>query len=117
MQNIEKYLKTDEYKSRTQLRAETGLSDRDLRREIAALKKHRPVIYRSDANFRGYRLARPLDGLTPEETEKELDAVNHCIAEIESRKAAMSHYECTYIAYAKVAEKKLSVAVVGERYD
>lgn len=117
MQNIENYLNSKEFKSRAQLRAETGLNDRDVRREIAALKKRRPVICRSDSNCRGYRLARPLDEMTAEETEKELEAVNHCIAEIESRKAAMNNYECSYIAYAKVARKRLSVLAVGERYD
>lgn len=115
MQNIENYLNTSEYKSRAQLRAETGLDDRALRREIERLKKHRPVLYSSSR--RGYRLVRPLDGLTPKEMAEELAEINRCIADIEARKSALSNYECSYIAYAKVAEKRLSASVVGERYD
>lgn len=53
---IEKYLNSHEFKTREQLQEETGLCDREIRKQISELKNRRVVIYSSSRS--GYRLAK-----------------------------------------------------------
>lgn len=45
--NIEDYLSSTKYTTRKELVEKTNLSDREIRRKISELKKHRVVIYSS----------------------------------------------------------------------
>lgn len=103
---IETYLKTEQSKTRQQLVNETGLTDRAIRRAISDLKKTRPVIYNSQT--KGYRLAKEIKSFnTPEEAKQELEQIQHCINDIESRKRNLNMSEKTYIAYKKKLEHEI----------
>lgn len=82
--NIEKYLSTEEFKTRGQLVIETGLADRCVRDEINKLRKVRPVI--SNSKTLGYKLAKDLDSFnTVEEAKSELGKIQLTINENNSR--------------------------------
>lgn len=103
---IENYLSTEHFKSRKQLVYETGLTDRALRYSISQLKKEKAVIYNSQT--RGYRLAKDIQSIeTLEEAEIERELIQHCINDIEARKADLNKSERSYIAYAKKLEDRI----------
>ena len=66
---IENYLSSTRYTSRKELVEKTGLSDREVRRQISELKKTRVVIYSSHRS--GYRLAKEFRSLSNQEREEE----------------------------------------------
>ncbi len=80
---IEDYLNDKEFKTRTQLVAETGLSDREVRSRISELKLHKPVIYNSQTA--GYRLVKNYKNLTHEELVLEIIEVQHSLNDIKAR--------------------------------
>lgn len=100
---IEQYLNDKTFTTRKELVELTGYNDRTIRNEISKLKQERPVIYNSQTS--GYRLAKDLSKLTKEEKEEEIRLIEHCIADIESRKKAYDMQLRSYIAYLKVANK------------
>lgn len=105
---IEEYLSTEYFKSRKQLSRETGLTDRAVRNKISQLKKEKAVIYNSQT--KGYRLAKQIENLEIlEEANKERDLIQHCINDIEARKADMNMSERSYIAYLKRLENRIMV--------
>lgn len=102
--NIKDYLSTDKFKSRVQLSLETGMSDRWIRNRISELKETEVVLYNSQTS--GYRLAKRIEDMNPQELEIEIELVQHCINDIEARKGVFNQQERTYIAYLKIAERK-----------
>lgn len=107
MIDIENYLSATSYKTREQLVNETGQSDREVRRQISELKKERVVICSS--NTKGYRLAKEINSASESELQKEIELIRHCIAEIQSKKKVHNKQLRKYIAYLKVAEKRLNI--------
>ncbi len=106
--NIENYLSTEQFKSRKQLAAETGMTDRAVRKAISKLKQTKPVIYNSQT--KGYKLAKDMKSFnTAEEAQEEWKQVEHCINDIEARKKAFNKAERTYIAYLKKLEEEITV--------
>lgn len=101
--NIENYLSATSYKTREQLANETGLTDREIRRQISKLKNNRVVIYSS--NRKGYRLAKEINSMSTIEAKEEERLIKHCIADIKSKKKVYNKQLRTYIAYLKVIEK------------
>lgn len=85
--NIEKYLSTEEFKTRGQLAIETGKTDRVIRQAISNLKKTRPVIYNSQT--KGYRLAKDLNSFnTAEEAQEEYDLIQRWLGNYETEERA-----------------------------
>lgn len=80
---IEDYLNDKEFKTRTQLIAETGLCDRKIRIAISELKLRKPVIYNSQTS--GYRLVKDYKTLTYEELVLEIIEVQHSLNDIKAR--------------------------------
>ena len=105
--DIENYLSATSYKTREQLVNATGMSDREVRRQISELKKERVVICSS--NTKGYRLAKEINSASESELQKEIELIRHCIAEIQSKKKLHNKQLRKYIAYLKVAEKRLNI--------
>ena len=105
--DIENYLSATSYKTREQLVNATGMSDREVRRQISELKKERVVICSS--NTKGYRLAKEINSASESELQKEIELIKHCIAEIQSKKKVNNKQLRKYIAYLKVAEKRLNI--------
>lgn len=110
--NIEDYLNTEEFKSRSQLCLETGLSDRALRDKISTLKTIKPVLYNSQT--RGYRLAKQLEGLSKEELINEIKEIRHSLNDMESRRKVFAMQERSFIAYDAMANRFLSIALCNE---
>lgn len=82
--NIEKYLSTEEFKTRGQLVEKTGMSDRLVRDEINKLRKIRPVI--SNSQTKGYKLAKDLNSFnTAEEAIEEMELIKYMVNENNSR--------------------------------
>lgn len=106
MIDIEEYLNTNNFKSKQELSEETGLKERMIRNKISDLKLIKPVIYNS--NTKGYRLAKNIYEINHAELEEEIELIQHCINDIQSRKKVFDNQLRTYIAYLKVAEKVLN---------
>lgn len=102
--NIENYLSATSYKTREQLANETGLTDREIRRQISKLKNNRVVIYSSSG--KGYRLAREINSMSQIELDEEANLIKHCIADIKSKKKVYNKQLRKYIAYLKIVEKR-----------
>lgn len=100
---IENYLNCTQYKTRKQLTEETGLSDREVRRQISELKKERVVLYSS--NRSGYRLAREIKSMSNIEREEEKKLVTHSLNECKSRTKQLNKQKRKYIAYLKKLEQ------------
>ena len=83
------------------------MSDREVRRQISELKKERVVICSSST--RGYRLAKEINSTSKIELQKEIELIKHCVAEIQSKKKVHNKQLRKYIAYLKVAEKRLNI--------
>lgn len=101
--DIKNYLSTERYTTRKELVEKTGLSDRDIRRLISELKKERVVLYSSSRS--GYRLAKELKKMTPEERAEEIDLVRHSLNDCKSRTTQLNKQKRKYIAYLKKAEQ------------
>lgn len=106
MIDIEEHLNTNNFKSKQELSEETGLKERMIRNKISDLKLIKPVIYNSKT--KGYRLAKNIYEMDHMELEKEVELIQHCINDIQSRKKVFDKQLRTYIAYLKVAEKVLN---------
>lgn len=104
MKTIKEYLSTDKFKTRKELAEETGMSDRQVRSKISELKETDVVLYNSQTS--GYKLAKRIEEMEPEELKKEIELVQHCINDLEARKGVFNKQERTYIAYLKLAERK-----------
>lgn len=100
---IEDYLSTEYFKSRKELVEKTGLSDREVRRQISELKKTRVVIYSSHRS--GYRLAKEFRSLSNQEREEEKRLVLNSLNECKSRTTQLNKQKRKYIAYLKKAEQ------------
>ena len=105
--NIEKYLNTEEFKTKEQLMSETGIkSERVVRQLISNLKKIRPVIYNSQTS--GYRLSKDIKSFnTVEEAKAELQLIQHSINDMEARKRDFNMSERSYIAYKIKLEEEI----------
>ena len=101
--DIKQYLSTEKYTTRKELMELTGLADREIRSKISELKKERVVLYSSQQA--GYRLAKELRNMNPEEREKELELVKHSLNDCKSRTKQLNKQKRKYIAYLKQAEK------------
>lgn len=66
---IENYLSSNKFTTRKELTEKTGISDREVRKQISELKKRRVVIYSS--HRAGYRLAKEFRSLSEKEREEE----------------------------------------------
>lgn len=106
MKSIKEYLSTDKFKTRKELAEETGMSDRQVRNKISELKETDVVLFNSQTS--GYKLAKRIEEMEPEELEKEIELVQHCINDLEARKGVFNKQERTYIAYLKLAERKIN---------
>ena len=82
-------------------------SERKARDIIAECSMHYPVIAYSGQP--GYRRARPIDDLTPEELEKEIKDVKRTLHEAHSRVKCLKKRMKPLIAWLKVAEKKKEI--------
>ena len=101
--DIKQYLSTEKYTTRKELVEATGLTDREVRSRISELKKERVVLY-SSSNA-GYRLAKELKSMTPEEREKEIELVEHSLNDCKSRTKQLNKQKRKYIAYIKKAQE------------
>lgn len=104
MKSIKEHLSTDRFKTKKEIMLETGLSEREIRRKVSELKKTDVVLFNSQTS--GYKLAKRIEEMEPEELEKEIELVQHCINDLEARKGVFNKQERTYIAYLKLAERK-----------
>lgn len=80
-------------------------NDRTIRDTIAICSMHYPII--ATSNRKGYRRAKDINNLTPEEIQKEIQEVEHQIAEHKSRIDCIKKKMKPLIAWLKIAEKKL----------
>ena len=101
--NIENYLSSTRYTTRKELVEKTKLSDREVRRKISELKKHRVVLYNS--NRSGYRLEKELRSMSKIERIEEIEQVKHSLNECKSRTKQLKKQMRKYIAYLKKAEQ------------
>lgn len=101
--DIKKYLSTERYTTRKELVEMTGVSDRDVRKLISELKKERVVLYSSSRS--GYRMAKELRNMTPEERTEEIQLVRHSLNDCKSRTTQLNKQKRKYIAYLKKAEQ------------
>ncbi len=79
-------------------------SDRSIRDIIAVCSMHYPIIATSGS--KGYRRAKSIDELTPEELEKEIEEVEHQLNEHKSRVACLKKKMKPLVAWLSVAKKK-----------
>ena len=100
---IEDYLSATKYKTRKELVEATGLSDREVRRQISELKKQRVVLYSSSRS--GYRLAKEIRSMSEKEREEEVKLVEHSLNDCKSRTKQLKKQMRKYIAYLKKAEQ------------
>lgn len=100
---IENYLSSTRYITRKELVEKTELCDREVRRRISELKKHRVVLYNSSRS--GYRLAKELKGMSKIEREEEIEQVRHSLNDCKSRTRQLKKQMRKYIAYLKKAEQ------------
>lgn len=100
---IENYLSATRYYTRKELVEKTGLSDREVRRQISELKKKRVVLYSSHRS--GYRLAKELRSMSEIEREEEINLVTHSLNECKSRTKQLKKQMRKYITYLKKAEQ------------
>lgn len=100
---IENYLNSTRYTTRKELVERTGLSDREIRRQISELNKTRVVIYSSHRS--GYRLAKEYSSLSSQEREEEKRLVLNSLNECKSRTTQLNKQKRKYIAYLKKAEQ------------
>ena len=101
--NIKDYLSTEKYTTRKELVEMTGMSDREVRRQISELKKERVVLYSSQR--KDYRLAKELRNMTKEERAEEVEQVRHSLNDCKSRTKQLNKQKRKYIAYLKKAEQ------------
>lgn len=97
---IENYLSMNEFTSRKQLIAKTGLSDRVIRDKIRNLKLRRAILYNSKT--KGYRLAKTrerLNQLNISELANEMYLAEHAKRDILSRISKLSEEVDTYNKY------------------
>lgn len=97
---IENYLSMNEFTSRKQLIAKTGLSDRIVRHKIRDLKLKKAVLYNSKT--KGYRLAKTrerLNQLNISELANEMYLTEHTKRDILSRISKLSEEVDTYNKY------------------
>lgn len=97
---IENYLSMNEFTSRKQLIAKTGLSDRIVRHKIRDLKLKKAVLYNSKT--KGYRLAKTrerLNQLNISELANEMYLTEHTKRDILSRISKLSEEIDTYNEY------------------
>lgn len=100
---IEKYLNSHEFKTREQLQEETGLSDREIRRQISELKNRRVVIYSSSRS--GYRLAKEYKSMSEQQRQEEKRQIEHSLNDKKSRVKVLKKHMRKDIAYLKKAEQ------------
>jgi biotin operon repressor len=110
--NIEDYLSSTRYTTRKELCEKTGLSDRNVREKISALKTKRVVIYSS--NRSGYRLAKEITSMSALEYEEEIKLVEHSLNDCKSRTKQLNKQKRKYIAYLKKAEQ---IKLENENYN
>ena len=95
----------DRYITRKELKELLGISDRQLRRYIAEIRKEHNII--SLSSGKGYRRARHTDEMTEEEIKQEYEIIKHQIAENNSRIKKIKYNLKSQIAYLKMLEKHL----------
>jgi len=93
----------DTFITRAELVELTNLSDRQVRDFISQIKQEHTII--SSSRGKGYRRTRSSDDMTNEEMLEEIDALKHCINEINSRKKVYNKQLRQYIANLKVLQK------------
>lgn len=79
-------------------------SDRVIRDVIARCSMHYPII--AVSNKKGYRRAKDIDGLTPEELDAEIEEVEHQLNEHKNRIQCLKKKMKPLIAWLSVAKKK-----------
>lgn len=100
---IEDYLNSTKYTTRKELVKRTGISDREIRRQISELKKNRVVLYSSSRS--GYRLAKELKSMSTIEREEEINQVKHSLNDCTSRIRQLKKQMRKYIAYLEKAKQ------------
>lgn len=100
---IEKYLNSHEFKTREQLQEETGMSDREIRKQISELKNRRVVIYSSSRS--GYRLAKEYKSMSNQQRQEEKRQIEHSLNDKKSRVKVLKKQMRKDIAYLKKAEQ------------
>ena len=106
---FESYL-LDDLKSRKCTRQELSVlynvSDRNIRKEIAEISLHYPVI--SHSKSKGYRISNVDQLLKENDTNKiasEIEEIKHCLNEINSRVKMLKKRQRALIGALKVLEK------------
>jgi len=79
-------------------------SERVVRDTIAVCSMHYPIL--ATSSQKGYRRARDINDLTPEELQQEMEEVRHQLQEHKSRIACLKKKMKPLVAWLKVAEKK-----------
>lgn len=90
----------------------TGFGDRTVRELINKAKKDTVILFNS--NEPGYRRAKKINECSEIELQQELKEIDHCINYLRAIKDDYNYQLRTYIAYKKVAEKKLTEATVNK---
>ena len=99
-------LLTDQPKTKEELMEKLHItSERSLRDVIAICSMHYPIL--ATSNQKGYRRAKDINKMTPEEIQIEMDEVIHQIQEHKSRITCLKKKMKPLVAWLKVAEKKV----------
>lgn len=116
--SIEDYLNMDEFTSRKELVAKTGLSDRVIRDKIRNLKLRKAILYNSQT--KGYRLAKTrerLNQLNISELANEMYLTEHTKRDILSRISKLSEEVDTYNKYLEQVNLVYLERVLKEQND
>ena len=105
---VTKHLVSDDFITRYELEQKlSGLTDREIRREISELRKHYAVL--SGSYTKGYRLVKKLDTLKGDELLEELHYINKTINEFMTKINDMKRTLKPLIAAKKVIEKTIEL--------
>ncbi len=101
--NIEEFIPNDRYITKLELQDMTGMSEREVRREISNLKKKMVIL--SLSSGKGYKRVKPTDEMSQAEMEIEYEEVNHCIREYNHRIKDFKKSMRKLVARKKILEK------------
>ena len=97
----------DRFITKKELIELTGLSEREVRRNISNIRKEHSVI--SLSSGKGYKKSKSTDNMTLEEIKVEYDMVKHQIAESNSRIRELKKNMKSSIARLKILEKYIQI--------
>ena len=104
-EKVYKLIPKDRYITRKELIDILGISDRQLRREIAKIRLEHVII--SLSSVKGYRRAKSTQEMTENELKEEYKIMKHAINENNSRIKKIKKTMRKQIAYLKKIEEKM----------